>query len=401
MLRERGRIEPLIAGYWVVALDRNGVQRSSKQIADLVRDREERPPQRTAFVLGGPHGIDERLLAEADLTWSLGKATLPHQLARVVVRRAAVSRVHDPARGAVPPLTRRCAHARGYARSHVRRAHAARRPADLRRGGPRCARGRRGARAPRGSRERRLRDDPRDAAREAVAPAAARDRRGARRSGPGERVGRERRRGRARVRQRARLDRVVRRGGTPGSRARLRRRHREPAAARQRRVRLGQPDRPPARLGRAERRVRRLARAALRVRGPRRHARVLLQRLGRSDRALRPLAARPRARRGGARGRLPERVADRDGEGHGTLARRPGRGVRPRRRGAHVRGHPRDARALPRAHGRVHERGRSARLRRRRARARRAPGRPGTCSSRTGPRGCARASSATTRIARC
>ena len=85
MLRERSRVEPLIAGYWVVALDRSGVQRSSKQIAELVREREERQPQRTAFVLGGPHGVDETLLAEADLTWSLGKGTLPHQLARVVV----------------------------------------------------------------------------------------------------------------------------------------------------------------------------------------------------------------------------------------------------------------------------------------------------------------------------
>jgi 23S rRNA (pseudouridine1915-N3)-methyltransferase len=85
MLRERARIEPLLAGYWVVALDRSGVQRSSKQIADLVREREERQPQRTAFVLGGPHGLDETLLAEADLTWSLGKGTLPHQLARVVL----------------------------------------------------------------------------------------------------------------------------------------------------------------------------------------------------------------------------------------------------------------------------------------------------------------------------
>src|SRR5450432_2698370 len=27
MLRERARIEPLVAGYWVVALDRSGVQR--------------------------------------------------------------------------------------------------------------------------------------------------------------------------------------------------------------------------------------------------------------------------------------------------------------------------------------------------------------------------------------
>jgi 23S rRNA (pseudouridine1915-N3)-methyltransferase len=85
MLRERSRVEPLIAGYWVVALDRSGMQRSSKQIAELVREREERAPQRTAFVLGGPHGLDETLLAEADLTWSLGKVTLPHQLARVVV----------------------------------------------------------------------------------------------------------------------------------------------------------------------------------------------------------------------------------------------------------------------------------------------------------------------------
>ena len=85
MVREAARIEPQVAGFWVVALDRNGVQRSSKQLADLVRDREERAPQRTAFVIGGPHGLDETLLADADLSWSLGKGTLPHQLARVVV----------------------------------------------------------------------------------------------------------------------------------------------------------------------------------------------------------------------------------------------------------------------------------------------------------------------------
>jgi 23S rRNA (pseudouridine1915-N3)-methyltransferase len=85
MARERARVEPLLAGYWVVALDRSGVQKSSKQLAEIVREREERPPQRTAFVLGGPNGMDETLLSEAELTWSLGKATLPHQLARVVV----------------------------------------------------------------------------------------------------------------------------------------------------------------------------------------------------------------------------------------------------------------------------------------------------------------------------
>ena len=84
MLRERARIEPLIAGSWVVALDRSGPQRSSKQLAEFVREREERPPQRTAFVLGGPHGHRRELLADAaDLEPRQG--TLPHQLARVVL----------------------------------------------------------------------------------------------------------------------------------------------------------------------------------------------------------------------------------------------------------------------------------------------------------------------------
>ena len=85
MLRERTRIEPLWPAPGSSRSTAAGVQRSSKQIAELVREREERAPQRTAFVLGGPHGLDETLLAEADLTWSLGKVTLPHQLARVVV----------------------------------------------------------------------------------------------------------------------------------------------------------------------------------------------------------------------------------------------------------------------------------------------------------------------------
>ncbi len=83
--REGRRILPHLEGCSVVVLDRAGRAHSSGELAVLVRTLEERPPQRTAFVLGGPHGIDEALLAEADLTWSLGKGTLPHQLARVVV----------------------------------------------------------------------------------------------------------------------------------------------------------------------------------------------------------------------------------------------------------------------------------------------------------------------------
>ena len=127
-----------------------------------------------------------------------------------------------------------------------------------------------------------------------------------------------------------------------GARAGLRRRHRRAAAARQRRVRLGQPDRAAAgrRPGRNAAYGDSLARLFA-FAGPRRHARVLLQRLRPPDRALRPLAARPRARRGRARGRLSGRVLIALAKADRALARRHRRGVRARRRGADVRGHPR------------------------------------------------------------
>ncbi len=38
-----------------------------------------------ALVIGGSHGIAADLVAAADLAWSLGPLTLPHELARVVV----------------------------------------------------------------------------------------------------------------------------------------------------------------------------------------------------------------------------------------------------------------------------------------------------------------------------
>ena len=38
-----------------------------------------------AFIIGGPDGLDERVLQRADHTWALAKMTLPHALVRVVV----------------------------------------------------------------------------------------------------------------------------------------------------------------------------------------------------------------------------------------------------------------------------------------------------------------------------
>jgi 23S rRNA (pseudouridine1915-N3)-methyltransferase len=83
--RERRRVEPLLDGAWVVALDRTGRQLSSEELAAFVRDREEQAPQHTAFVIGGPRGLAPELTQAARTRLSLGAPTLPHQLARVVL----------------------------------------------------------------------------------------------------------------------------------------------------------------------------------------------------------------------------------------------------------------------------------------------------------------------------
>jgi 23S rRNA (pseudouridine1915-N3)-methyltransferase len=83
--RERRRVAPLLGESWLVALDREGRQLSSEELAAFVREREEQPPQRTVFLIGGPRGLAPELRDRARTRLSLGAPTLPHQLARVVL----------------------------------------------------------------------------------------------------------------------------------------------------------------------------------------------------------------------------------------------------------------------------------------------------------------------------
>jgi 23S rRNA (pseudouridine1915-N3)-methyltransferase len=88
MERERRRVAPLVEGAWLVVLDQRGRQLDSQELAAFVREREETAPQRTAFVIGGPQGLAPELVDGARTVLSLGRATLPHQLARVVLGEA-------------------------------------------------------------------------------------------------------------------------------------------------------------------------------------------------------------------------------------------------------------------------------------------------------------------------
>jgi 23S rRNA (pseudouridine1915-N3)-methyltransferase len=82
---EAGRLrERIPVGALVVALDREGKELNSGQLAEQVqRWRQQTRP--LVFVLGGSTGLAEELRQAAAFRWSLGPLTLPHELARVLV----------------------------------------------------------------------------------------------------------------------------------------------------------------------------------------------------------------------------------------------------------------------------------------------------------------------------
>ena len=69
----------------LVALDSAGKQLSSEEFADLLRKHQERGTQRLLFGVGPADGWSETARASATLKLSLGKITLAHELARVVL----------------------------------------------------------------------------------------------------------------------------------------------------------------------------------------------------------------------------------------------------------------------------------------------------------------------------
>ncbi len=75
----------LVRGAWTVGLSPDGREpRSSEAFAQWVERRmvSGRP---IAFLIGGASGLDDDLLGTCDETMALGRLTMPHQLARVVL----------------------------------------------------------------------------------------------------------------------------------------------------------------------------------------------------------------------------------------------------------------------------------------------------------------------------
>lgn len=82
-----------------VALDERGENLSTRQLEKRWREWQLRAVKRVAFLIGAADGHSERLRAESDLVLSLGRHTMQHELALVVLLEQ-IYRVHTLLAGA-------------------------------------------------------------------------------------------------------------------------------------------------------------------------------------------------------------------------------------------------------------------------------------------------------------
>jgi 23S rRNA (pseudouridine1915-N3)-methyltransferase len=70
-----------------IALTIDGRQFSSPELASLLY-KQALEAREVSFIIGGPTGLPEAVSMQADLEWSFGKLTFPHDLAMVILLEA-------------------------------------------------------------------------------------------------------------------------------------------------------------------------------------------------------------------------------------------------------------------------------------------------------------------------
>lgn len=76
-----------IKGTIPVVLEINGAEYTSEKLAEFLRVRE-LESREVSFIIGGPEGLPQAVREAANYQWSLGRLTLPHDLAMVVTLEA-------------------------------------------------------------------------------------------------------------------------------------------------------------------------------------------------------------------------------------------------------------------------------------------------------------------------
>jgi 23S rRNA (pseudouridine1915-N3)-methyltransferase len=77
--------QTLESNNYLVALHRAGTSTSSEQFAQWLRKQIDAGMRKMDFIIGGPVGLDTKIIERAGLRLSLSAMTLPHELARVVL----------------------------------------------------------------------------------------------------------------------------------------------------------------------------------------------------------------------------------------------------------------------------------------------------------------------------
>ena len=69
----------------LIALDENGKQWNSLELAVFIRQRANESARNLIFLVGGAYGLDETILKKSRYQWSLSKLVFPHQLVRLIL----------------------------------------------------------------------------------------------------------------------------------------------------------------------------------------------------------------------------------------------------------------------------------------------------------------------------
>jgi 23S rRNA (pseudouridine1915-N3)-methyltransferase len=78
-------IDKIRSGDYVIALDENGKDFTTVEFSKTLEKLLHASHKRIVFVIGESHGLEQSVRERANMTMCLGKLTLPHELARLVL----------------------------------------------------------------------------------------------------------------------------------------------------------------------------------------------------------------------------------------------------------------------------------------------------------------------------
>lgn len=69
----------------LVALDENGKQWNSLELAGFIQQKANESSKNIIFLIGGAYGLNDDILKRSNQRWSLSKLVFPHQLVRLIL----------------------------------------------------------------------------------------------------------------------------------------------------------------------------------------------------------------------------------------------------------------------------------------------------------------------------